>query len=119
MTAIIIVYLIVLAATIYLGYRLNVLRWRKRRKIINDASSALAMQANNVSRGLSDLSSTFTIAAQCFPRLCNDGKFRSFTKEHDEMIEHNTLKYREMKFGEITDKNHARKLVIAETEGSK
>ena len=99
MTAIIIVYLIVLAATIYLGYRLNVLRWKKRRKIVRDASSDLSMQANNVSRSLTDVNSALTIAAQCFPRLCNDGKFRSFTKEHDDMIERNTLRYRLMKFG--------------------
>lgn len=108
MTAIVIVYLIVLAATIFLGYRLlNASKWKKTNE----------WKKGELIIELSEESSK-TIQ-QILPRLCNDGNFRSFTKEHDDMIEHNTLKYRQMKFGEVTDKNHARKLGIAETEGSK
>lgn len=98
MTAIIIVYLIVLAATIYLGYRLNVLKWKKR---------ADKRTVEQIGKGLLNLS--FDLARMLYPgRLCNDGRYRYFTKEHDDMIERNTLKYRLMKFGEITD-NHDRK----------
>ena len=87
MTAIIIVYLIVLAATIYLGYRLNVVRWRKTKEWgKGELTIKLSEEAGKTLR-------------QILPRLCNDGKYRSFTKEHDEMIERNTLKYRQMKFG--------------------
>lgn len=100
MIVIYLIWMVVLIGVIYLGYKLGVLRWRRRKaeKLIA-ALPELVETVTTVSRGLSDTTNAFTVAVQSFPRLCNDGQYRSFTPAHDEMIEKNTTKYRQMKFG--------------------